>query len=177
MFLFCLDLGLRQLFLVPLWHFLFAPLAVHGAGSGHQSISASLLNSGDWRHSFQPSSSWPVTTSTPRQESWAQTWGSCVIMKILLMKVSYLCWGFKSYEIFEIAQTDYTRESLHNSKFSSSTSCQVWLSGAGLTSHPPWPQFPNKGALILLSFFFHCPRIFVQFQFLLTAKLTTNRLL
>ena len=43
-------------------------------------------------------------------------------------------------------------------------------------SHPPWPQFPNKGALILLSFF-HCPRIFVQFQFLLTAKLTTNRLL
>ena len=50
--------------------------------------------------------------------------------------------------------------------------CQV--QGSHLTPHDR--SFQTKVPWFYWVFF-HCPRIFVQFQFLLTAKLTTNRLL
>ena len=61
------DRGLGSLFLFLLWQFL-AALAVHGAGPGHQSTSASLASPA-WRHSSQPSSTWPRQHRDRRQES------------------------------------------------------------------------------------------------------------
>ena len=85
---FCFALGFEAIILVfgsPLCQFLFAaPLAVHGAGSGHQSVSASLL----WRHSFQPSSTDHVNIATGAS---SQTRGSCLMRK-------YLWWKFHIYD-------------------------------------------------------------------------------
>ena len=156
MFLFCLGVwGNYFGFLVPLCQFLFAPLAVHGAGSGHQSISASLPDSGDI-----PSNRHPLTTSTSRQEPGHKHRAhvSCENTSdesFIFMMTSQVLWN--------ISNSLETWYSSHSRKFSSPSACQ--FSSAGLRSHPPWPQSPNKGALILLRLFFTGQGFLSNFNF------------
>ena len=135
-------------------------------GSSHQSISASLL----WRHSFQPSSTDHVNIATGAS---SQTQGSCLMRK-------YLWWKFHifmmtSQELWNISNSLETAYSSHSRKFSSPSLCQ--LSGAGTQISPPMTAVSKQRCPDFTEAFFHRPRIFVQFQFPLTAKLTTNRLL
>ena len=68
-----------------------------------------------------------------------------------------------SQVLWNISNSLETYYSSHSRKFSSPSACQ--FSSAGLGSHPPWPQSPNKGALILLRLFFTGQGFLSNFNF------------
>ena len=154
---FCFALGFEAIILVfgsLLCQFLFAvPLAVHWAG---QAIS-------QYRHLYSgdiPSNRHPLTTSTSRQEPRHKHRAHVSCENTSDESFIFM---MTSQELWNISNSLETGYSSHSRKFSSPSLCQ--LSGAVLGSQPPWPQFPNKGALILLRLFFTGQGFLSNFNF------------